>query len=43
MAERLELNFLLLEGEHGWSARCLEYDFVTQAGIPLFAVPLDFG
>src|SRR3989442_15120177 len=31
MAERVELNFLLIEGEHGWSARCLEYDFVTQA------------
>ncbi len=31
MAERVELNFLLIEGGHGWSARCLEYDFVTQA------------
>ena len=31
MAERVELNFLLTEGEHGWCARCLEYDFVTQA------------
>jgi hypothetical protein len=29
MEERL--NFLLTEGEHGWWARCLEYDFVTQA------------
>jgi hypothetical protein len=29
--ERLVLNFLLTEGEHGWCARCLEYDFVTQA------------
>jgi hypothetical protein len=29
MGERL--NFLLTEGEHGWWARCLEHDFVTQA------------
>lgn len=31
MEERYALNFLLVEGEHGWSGRCLEYDFVTQA------------
>jgi hypothetical protein len=31
MGERYGLNFLLVEGEHGWYARCLEYDFVTQA------------
>lgn len=25
------LNFLLTEGEHGWTGHCLEYHFVTQA------------
>lgn len=25
------LNFLLTEGEHGWTGRCLEYHFITQA------------
>jgi len=29
--ERYVLDFLLAEGEQGWHARCLEYDFVTQA------------
>lgn len=31
VGDRYVLNFLLVEGEHGWHARCLEYDFVTQA------------
>jgi hypothetical protein len=31
MGEGYILNFLLTEGEQGWCARCLEYDFVTQA------------
>ena len=31
MRRRYVLNFLLVEGERDWCARCLEYDFVTQA------------
>lgn len=31
MANGQSLNFLLTEGENSWYARCLEYDFVTQA------------
>jgi hypothetical protein len=35
VGERYALNFPLVEGAHGWHARCLEYsleyDFVTQA------------
>lgn len=31
MGERCKLNFLLVEGDEAWYARCLEYDFVTQA------------
>jgi hypothetical protein len=31
MENHPSLNFLLTEGESGWYARCLEYDFVTQA------------
>jgi len=31
MEQHPVLNFLLTEGEHGWYARCLEFDFVTQA------------
>ncbi len=31
MENHPSLNFLLTEGESGWYARCLEYDFVAQA------------
>ena len=31
MENTYALDFLLVEGEEGWHARCLEYDFVTQA------------
>jgi len=31
MGPRYSLNFLLTKEKEGWCARCLEYDFVTQA------------
>jgi hypothetical protein len=31
MEQPYALDFLLVEGGEGWYARCLEYDFVTQA------------
>jgi hypothetical protein len=31
MAEKYRLRFVLIEGDDGWSAHCLEHDIATQA------------